>query len=464
MRIVVFGGAGVRTPLLMPALGRRQGKIDLRQVVLVDRDEQKLELMAPICRYVAERAGSRFDLTWTSDARDALPGAGAVITTIRPGAEAGRVLDERIALEHGVLGQETTGPGGFAMALRTIPAVSAYARQMQEHCPDAWLLNFTNPAGLVTQALTAEFPDLKVVGICDTPSSMRRQVAAAFGRSAAEVPVRFFGLNHLSWMSEALVDGENVVPRIVNDPALAARLPELSFFEPELLRLLRLLPNEYLYFYYYRDRAVANIKAASETRGEQVRRLSAELIRDLQEINPRKHPQEGWKLYRRYLQSRHGTYLATETGDRTRHEADEAETSEPEPPDGGEGYAGVALDILTSVAAGPMGGSSTLIANVPNRGAIPGMKGDDVVETVCRCNAHGLHPIPIDSIPEDELLLMQQVKRYERLTVDAVRTSSRECAVEALMAHPLVGAFDVARKLVDAYLDAHREHVGSWVA
>jgi 6-phospho-beta-glucosidase len=250
MKLTVIGGAGVRTPLLMPALARRQLAVGLREVVLVDQDERKLALMAPLARYVAERVGGEFSLTWTDDARQALPDSDAVITTIRVGAEAARVIDERVALNHGVLGQETTGPGGFAMALRSIPAVASYACMMLDLCPDAWLLNFTNPAGLVTQALTAWFPTLKVAGICDTPSSMHRDVAAAFGRASADVPVKVFGLNHLSWMTEALVDGDNVVPRICRDVDMASRLPELGLFDPGLLRLLNMLPNEYLYFYY----------------------------------------------------------------------------------------------------------------------------------------------------------------------------------------------------------------------
>ncbi|HEX6509804.1 MAG TPA: glycoside hydrolase [Chloroflexota bacterium] len=455
MKLTVIGGAGVRSPLLMPALARRQGAIDLRQVVLVDRDEAKLEVMGPLCRYSAQRAGGEFEVAWTADARDALPGSSAVITTIRPGAEAGRVADERIALEHGVLAQETTGAGGFAMALRTIPAVTEIARQMQELCPDAWLLNFTNPAGLVVQALVTSFPDLKIVGICDTPTSMRRQVAAAFGRTAPEISVRFFGLNHLSWMAEATVDGENLVPRLLEDPALTSRLPELALFDRPLLQMLGMLPNEYLYFYYYRDRATANIGAAAETRGRQVQRLSGKLLRDLREIDPARRPEAAWDRYMRYLDSRHGTYLAMESGRDTERDAP---PEKEEQGDEGEGYGGVAIDILATAA----GGESELVVNVPNQGAIPGMSADDVVEVACRCDSAGLHPLALDTVPEDELLLMQAVKRYERLTVEAVATHSRERAVEALMVHPLVGSYTAAQSLVDAYLAEHRQDVGDW--
>jgi 6-phospho-beta-glucosidase len=384
--------------------------------------------------------------------REALPGSGAVITTIRPGAEAGRVADERIAMQHDVLGQETTGAGGFAMALRTVPAVATIAQQIRELCPNAWLLNFTNPAGLVVQALIAQFPDLKVVGICDTPTSMRRGVAAAFGRTADEVPVRVFGLNHLSWLSQALVDGENVVHRVVHDPALSRYLPELELFDRELLHMLDMLPNEYLFFYYHRERALANITAAEETRGAQVYRLSTALVRDLAAMPSAERPEEAWQRYAAYLAERRGTYLAMESG------ATAKSSTGGESPDEGEGYGGVALDILTAAA----GNSAELVVNVPNQGAIPGMRDDDVVEIACRCDAEGIVPIVLDPVPEDCLLLMQTVKRYERLTVEAIATRSRSLAVEALLVHPLIGSYSVARGLVDAYLAEYRDHVGEW--
>lgn len=456
MKITIVGGGGVRSPLLMSALARRQKQIDLTEVTLLDIDESKVEAMGAICRYAADRAGASFQLSWTTDARAALSGAGAVITTLRVGGEEARVLDERIALDRRVLGQETTGPGGFAMSLRTIPAVTEYAELMRELCPDAWLLNFTNPAGLVAQALCSHFPDLKVAGICDTPTGMRRRVAAVFGRDARDVPVTFFGLNHLSWMAQAFVDGEDVVPRVISDPGLADRVPELALFDRDLLHIVGMLPNEYLYFYYYRDQAVDHILAAGETRGEQVRRLSGGLLEDLERIDPVMHPERAWERYTAYIHSRHGTYMAAETASSGMHagERDESRGSRDE----GEGYAGVALDILTSAKGEPR----EIVVNVPNRGAVPGMQEDDVVEVVCRSDRTGLHPLPVDSVPEDALLLMQQVKRYERLTVQAVTSRSRECGVEALMNHPLVGSYTLSRSLVDAYLAVHRPYVGEW--
>jgi 6-phospho-beta-glucosidase len=340
------------------------------------------------------------------------------------------------------------------MALRSVPAVLEVARQMRELCPDAWLLNFTNPAGLVAQALTEEFPDAKIVGICDTPIGLHREVASLFGRSADDVPIQFFGLNHLSWLSEALVDGRNVVPEITADSECVARIPALQLFDWELVRLLGVLPNEYLYFYYYRERAVENIRKAGQTRGEQIRALSAQLLTDLQRIEPERHPEEAWTRYRQYLNARHGTYLAAETGGKAHADTSREEEASSEV---GEGYAGVALDILTASTGKP----ARLVANVPSAGSIPGMRDDDVVEVVCECDANGLRPLPIRDAPEDALLLMQDVKRYERLTTQAIREQSRSCAVEALMVHPLVGSYSLASSLVDAYLRTHERYVGA---
>jgi 6-phospho-beta-glucosidase len=258
-------------------------------------------------------------------------------------------------------------------------------------------------------------------------------------------------------MSQALIDGENVVPRVVTDPAFRRRVADLSLFEPELLRIIRLVPNEYLYFYYYREQAIQHIKDAGESRGAQVLRLSAQLIEDLRRIDPETEPARGWARYQTYLASRHGTYMAAETASGGMHADGEQKDGKD---DEGEGYAGVALDILAS----SRGESRDVVANVPNRGAIPGMRDDDVVEVACRSDRKGLHPLPVDPVPEDEYLLMRQVKQYERLTVEAVYGRSRACAVEALMSHPLVGSFSLARHLVDEYLRAHRPYVGEWEA
>ena len=300
-----------------------------------------------------------------------------------------------------MLGQETTGRAALPWRCAPFPPSCGTPHACAKLCPDAWLLDFTNPAGLVAQALTEAFPDMKIAGICDTPSSLWRDVASLYGKKRSDVPVRVFGLNHLSWMPEALVDGENVVPKIVEDPSKVSRFHKLAMFEPSLLQLIGMLPNEYLYYYYYRDRALANVQAAGETRGEQVVRLSGDLVGDLERIDPAAHPEEALRRYRRYRESRHGSYMALETGQPV-VEASEADTSSEAPSDEeGEGYAGVALDILQAANAkgGAVAGAAEVVANVPSRGAVPGMREDDVVEVSCTCDAGGGITDPVGGCP-----------------------------------------------------------------
>lgn len=449
MKMTIIGGAGVRTPLFVRALLKYSAELGLTEVTLMDIDAEKLGLIGALCAELVRRGGSPFTLTLANDARQALRDASFVVTTIRVGFEGGRVLDERIALKHGVLGQETTGPGGFAMALRSIPAILGYADLMDEVCPDAWLLNFTNPAGLVAQAISEARPHRKVAGICDTPPTMQREVARVLGLPRQEIAFTYFGLNHLSWISAAKYRGLDQLPRLLASDELLGALAEFPF-EPRLVRLLGLIPNEYLYYFYYRERAVANLLAAGTTRGEQIQELTAGLLSRLRDVYTERNPEQGLAVFHQYIEARHASYMTAETGQTLHAE----ETDE-----GSEGYAGVALAVARAVRSGS---PHDLILNVPNGGAMPGMQTDDVVESVCTVDAAGARPLRIPDIPEHALRLMQQVKLYERLTVRAVAHRSRDLAVQALMAHPLVGSYSLSTSLVGEYLDAHRGYVGDW--
>jgi len=453
VKLTIIGGAGVRTPLFIRGLGRLAPALGLTQVTLMDVQEEKLNLIGALCRHVLRQAGDPVALDLTTDPRLALSGADFVVTTIRVGNEPARALDERIALNLGVLGQETTGPGGFAMALRSIPAILGYADLMAEVCPNAWLLNFTNPAGLVAQAIADARPAMRVAGICDTPPTMLRVVSHALGRPQEELDFTFYGLNHLSWLAAARYQGEDLLPALLADDAALRALPDEPF-DPALVRMIGMLPNEYLYYYYYRERALANILAAKESRGEQVARLSAKLLDDLRSVDPARRPDQGMAVYRAYLGTRRGSYMAAETGGQMDRGADEVALA-----DGNEGYAGVALAVIGAVASGS---AHKLILNLPNRGAIPGLADGDVVEARCLVDGAGAHPLPVDTVPDHALLLMRQVKRYERLTVEAIRRRSRDLAVEALVAHPLVGSYSLATALVEQYLTAHAQYVGQW--
>ena len=462
MKLSVIGGGGVRAPLFVSAALRRANQINLSEICLMDINAEKLAVMGALSQGVARRMGSNVRVTTTTDPVAALTGADFVVTTIRVGGDEGRVFDERIALRHGVLGQETTGPGGFAMALRRIPAVLEYARSMQTVCPDAWLFNFTNPAGLVAQALHREGFE-RAIGICDSANLAQHAVPQRLNLDSNALRPEVFGLNHLSWARRVVHGGVDVLPRYLADPAFLSETIE-NVFEPELVRMFGMWLNEYLYYYYYSERAIEQINADEKTRGEEVLALNQNLLDQLKHIDIERDLDTALATYYRYNKRRESTYMhyaqqAAPDPDvadaQFREMFMEVDTQE------GEGYAGVALDIMGALVTGE---PCYTALNVPNRGAIAGMQPDDVVEVSCVVDADGPHPLPMGAIPDSQAMLMQAVKHYERLTVEAVATRSRETAVRALMAHPLVVSYSRATVLVDEYLQAHAPYVGAWGA
>jgi 6-phospho-beta-glucosidase len=457
MKLALIGGGGVRAPLFVASALRRAERVGLEELCLMDVDAEKLAIFGELCREVGRRAESDVRITTTTDPRAALEGAGHVVTTIRVGFEQGRVLDERIALKHGVLGQETTGPGGFAMALRSIPAILEYAELLEKVSPGAWLYGFTNPAGLVTQALRdAGFS--RTVGICDGANVGHHAVASWLGVDQSRLRAEVFGLNHLSWTRRVLLDGEDVLAPLLRDPAFLSGTM-MKLFDRALVDRVGMWMNEYLYYFHYAERAVEAIAADEKTRGEEIVELNQKLLDQLRAIDVTRDPAAGLQAFYNYQHRRHATYMHYAQPDApSMEQADHDQAAPAETPDG-EGYAGVALGIVEALETGvPL----YTALNVPNEGAIDCMRPGDVVEVSCVVDRAGVRPLPIGAVPEPQELLMRQVKLYERLTVEAVRTRSRETAVAALMAHPLVLSYSRARPLVDEYLEAHREWVGEW--
>lgn len=462
MKLTVIGGGGVRAPLFVATALRRAQRIGLREVCLMDIDAHKLRLMSALARGVASRMDSPVQITDTTDAETALRDAAFVVTTIRVGGDQGRVMDERIALRHGVLGQETTGPGGFAMALRSIPAVRDYTRMMRNICPEAWLFNFTNPAGLVAQALHDDGFD-RAIGICDSANLAQHAVAARLGVPGNDLRPQVFGLNHLSWVRQILYNGEDVLSGFLSDPTFLAETLQ-NVFEPELIHMFGMWLNEYLYYYYYAERAVSAIMEDESTRGEEIVRLNETLLAQLDAIDIPNDLDTALDLYYRYNHRRESTYMHyAQQNAPTMEAADQQFESlfmEVDPEEG-EGYAGVALDIMEALVTGnPL----YTALNIPNHGAIAGMSPDDVVELSCMVDTNGPHPQPIGDVPDSQRMLMQAIKHYERLTVQAVNLRSRKTAIRALMAHPLVLSYSRASLLVDEYLAAHAKFVGHWGA
>jgi 6-phospho-beta-glucosidase len=455
MKLTIIGGGGVRTPRLIPSLVKRAARLGLREVVLMDQQADKLALIGGLCRQMAEAAGAEFALTLTTDALAALTDADHIITAIRPGLEAARATDERIAFAHGVLGQETTGAAGFAMAMRSLPAILDYARLAQEIAgPNAWIYNFTNPAGLIAQGLQ-DAGIARVVGICDSANGAQHAVSRYLGVPLNRVHHEVYGLNHLSWTRSVRVDpdpdgrgGEEVLPSLLADEAFIAAT-HMSIFAPGLRRWQATFLNEYLHYFYHRDEALSALLAKPETRGEQIVRLTGELLDRLAAATD---DDARLAIYHEVMGQRGRTYMAHARGGADRHKL--APVGEDE-----EGYAAVALGCIEAIATGARHYTGL---NVPNGGTITGMADDDVVEVGCWIDADGPHPVPVGAIPEHQYLLMREVKQYERLAARAILTRSRDLAVEALAVHPLIGSYPLAEKLVGDFINAHRPLIGDW--
>lgn len=459
MKLAVIGGGGVRAPLFVASTLRRADVIGLDEICLMDTDLDKLRVMGSICRHVVKTKGQNARITTTTDPRAAFDGARYVVTTIRVGGDAGRVLDEKIALRHGVLGQETTGPGGFAMAMRSIPAILSYAELLQEISPEAWLFNFTNPAGLVAQALHRRGFE-RAIGICDGANMAQHDLARWLAVDPHRLHAEVFGLNHLSWTRRVWLDGKDILPEALADPQLIAQT-NMSMFDPALIQHFGMWLNEYLFYFYYSDKAVAEIQADGKTRGEEVVELNHRLLAELGQINPEQNPQAALDAFVAANRRRNATYMhyarpnAPGMAEADRSAAPAAGLHDDE----GEGYAGVALDIIQALeTAAP----THIGLNVPNNGAIDGMRDDDVVEVSCVVDGGGVKPLSIGAVPEEQELLMRVVKQYERRAVDAILNRCRQTAVMALMVHPLVLSYALAETLVDEYLAAHRQHIGAW--
>lgn len=456
MKLTVIGGAGARSPMLLKSLAAEAAPLGLTTLTFMDDDPVRLRAFGPMLLEAARRIRPSLDFSVTGDARAALDGADYVITTIRAGQDQSRVTDERVALNHGVIGQETTGAGGFAMALRSIPALRHYCEMARElAAPGFMMFNFTNPAGLVTQALRDLGYDF-VYGICDAPTGLLRQVARLYGRKPEEFQAELIGLNHLSYFTSLRLDGREVLPDLLKDPALYAST-DMRYFRPEISQHLGCLLNEYLYYYYYREQAEAHMLAAMETRGERIAALNRQMVEELLKMDAGRDFDNMLRLYGEITHRRESDYMASESG----VQRDEASTPRFDlhaPEEGG--YAGVALKIIRARETGEAGEMS---ACVPNRGAIPWLEDGDVIEVMCHLGADGPVPKAADyRLPEGAKALIRTVKYYERTAARAIVRKDWAMARDALAAHPLVNSCSLAEALLDEYLNAYQSYTGEW--
>lgn len=453
MKLAVIGGGGVRSMFLAKSIAQKAAALDITDLVFMDNNEKKLRIYGEMARAVAHRINGRIRFTLTTDATEAITGADYVITTIRVGEDAMRVKDERIALGMGVLGQETTGAAGFSFAMRSVDALAGYCELVKQHAkPGCKVFNFTNPAGIVSQTLRDMGYDF-TYGICDAPSGMLRTFEKLYDAPEGSARGELYGLNHLSYFQSVTINGRDVLHEIIeNDRAYTET--DLRYFEKSLLRERNAILNEYLYYFYYREKAVENILRAPQTRGEQIADINKKMTAELEQIDVEKDFDKALAVFEHWYGERENNYMAAESGVKrqTKWHFDPFEK------DAG-GYAGVALKFMEIVQGGA---PDSMILCVPNNGAIEGLLDSDVVEITCDIANGEATPHRFGKVDEQNLELIRRVKIYERLGSEAIRTKSRTKAIEALTLHPLVASYSLATALVDAYLEHNKAYTEGW--
>jgi 6-phospho-beta-glucosidase len=418
VKVAVVGGGSTYTPELVEGFVTRTDRLPVDELVLMDVDPERLAVVGALAERMVRAAGWAGTVRLTDRAAEALEAANFVIVQLRVGGNQARFLDETIPLRFGCIGQETTGPGGFAKALRTVPVVLGLAERTAEiGAPDAWVVDFTNPTGLVTQALLDQ--GHRACGLCNVAIGVQRELASHFGIEPSRLRLDHVGLNHLSWVRAVLVDGVDRLPELLAEPP-----EELTEAAPiELVRALGAIPSSYLR-YYYRTSEVLEHQRTHRTRAEEVLEIEAGLL----------------ELYRD---------PALETKPKLLEER------------GGAWYSDAAAALVASLHAGT---GDEQVVNVLNEGAIPNVPHGDVVELTCRVDRAGAFAQSTDPLAPEMLGLVQHAKAYERLTIEAAMTGSRDTALKALLTNPLVGDIDRAAPMLHALLDANRAHLPRFFA
>jgi 6-phospho-beta-glucosidase len=408
VKVAVVGGGSTYTPELVSGLARERGRLDVSELVLHDVDSDRLEVVGGLARRMLEREGFGGRLTLTGDLDRALDGAGFVLVQLRVGGQEARLRDETLPLACGCVGQETTGAGGFAKALRTVPVVLEIAERVRARAAaDAWIVDFTNPVGIVTRALLDR--GYRAVGLCNVAITLQRRFASLLGVDPARLVVDQVGLNHLTWVRAVRLDGTDVLPRLIEShcDALATEVD----IPARLIRELGAVPSYYLRYFYAHDEVVAE-QLEERPRAAVVAEIERELL-DL-------YRDPGLAEKPALLERRGGAY-----------------------------YSEAAIGLVASLLNADGGVHEV---DVRNGGTIDGLADDDVVEIPARIGRSGLEPLPQEPLAPELLGLVQHVAAYERLAVEAAVTRDVAVAHKALLAHPLIGQDALAEQLVDALL------------
>jgi len=402
LKLTIIGAGSSYTPELIEELAREKDNLSVKEIALYDIDKERLDIMTGFCKRFADKLGYDAPITSTMDLDEALYEADFVDTQIRVGGNKQRILDEKIPLKYGLVGQETTGAGGMMKAFRTIPVMLKIAERLTQLSPDAWIVNYTNPTGLVTEAVT-KYTKAKIAGFCSGGIFPKMWAKAALGIEHDRVQYDFIGLNHLNFISNVTIDG-----RPVTEEEFMAIAKQNKSVNLELIKLLGVLPSPYLQWYYHTSEKVNKVLSDKFTRGEEVLELEKEVFSAYADENQNEKP----------------AALAKR---------------------GGGGYSEVAIGFIKAVHNNI---DTCMVVNVPNKGSVKFLPDDAVIETTCLVNRHGVQPLHVTEIPPMCWGIISEVKNYEQLAVEAAVEGDIRKAKLALLAHPLVRQYDLVEKLL----------------
>lgn len=430
LKIATIGGGSSYTPELVEGFIKRYDELPVRELWLVDipEGEKKLNTVGALARRMVEKAGVPMQIHLTLDRRKALKDADFVTTQIRVGLLDARIKDERIPLKYGVIGQETNGPGGLMKALRTIPVILDIAREMEELCPQAWMINFSNPAGMVTEAVLRHSHIQKVVGLCNVPIGMRMGVAKLLDVEADRVQIDFAGLNHMVFGLNVYLDGEKITDRLLETLTSGEKsgvtmenIADLGW-EADFIKGLRLLPCPYHRYYYQTDKILKEEKEAAQEKGTR-----AEVVKQLEQDLFELYKDPDLNIKPPQLEKRGGAY-----------------------------YSDAACSLIHSIHNDT---GDIQPVNVRNNGTIAGIPPESAVEVNCVITREGPRPLTVGELPVAVHGLVQQIKSFERVTVEAAVTGDYHQALLAMTINPLVPSDTLAKKILDEMLEAHRDHL-----
>ncbi len=419
MKVTVIGGGSTYTPELVSGFIKFNADFPVTELALMDVDAERLDVVGKFAQRMVAAKGSPFKVTLHTDRRAAVEGASFVTTQLRVGHMEARREDEYLGLRWGLVGQETTGVGGFAKALRTIPVLMELAAEMRASAPDAPLVNFTNPSGLVTQALRTYAPDIHSIGLCNIPIGYRMQVAKAFDVEPERVEIDMIGLNHLTWFRGATVDGEDVWPTVFARYLAEEQEDDDPIVPPALMKAEGMIPSYYLKYFYRTRHVVQQQQNWPPSRAEQVMAIENDLLKKYADPSLNEPPPE--------LEKRGGAYYST-----------------------------AAVQLLQSMHNND---GMTHVVNVSNEGAVKEWPSDWVLELPSRIDAEGAHPLPAEALPEPMAGMIHRVKSYELLAAKAAVTGDREAALLALIANPIGPDADQAQEVLEDLIRTHARYL-----